>query len=126
MEADACPREEKSHLPGGAGTALVRGMNDSGPAAARLRDEERNRLEEVLANMAREGVIVARPTRSGAVQYVPGPHPSSWGRGWVKAYAPAFEDGDVTSVLAGRTWALGPGRRTAPRTGPAPVPSFSC
>jgi hypothetical protein len=59
-------------------TALVRGMNDSGPAAARLRDEERNRLEEVLANMAREGVIVARPTRSGAVQYVPGPAAASY------------------------------------------------
>jgi hypothetical protein len=38
----------------------------------------RNRLEEVLANMVREGVILARPTRSGAVQYVPGPAAASY------------------------------------------------
>jgi hypothetical protein len=33
----------------------------------------KNRLEEVLAKMVEDEVIVARPTRSGAVQYVPGP-----------------------------------------------------
>jgi hypothetical protein len=38
----------------------------------------KNRLEEVLANMAWDGVIVARPTRSGAAQYVPGPAAASY------------------------------------------------
>jgi len=41
----------------------------------------RNRLEEVLANMLRDGVIVARPTKQGAFQYSPGPNAGAYRKG---------------------------------------------
>lgn len=41
----------------------------------------KNRLEEVLAKMVQEKVITGRQTRSGAMQYLPGPEADKYRRG---------------------------------------------
>jgi hypothetical protein len=43
----------------------------------------RNRLEEVLARMVKEGALVARQTRQGAYTYSPGPHAGQFRQGAV-------------------------------------------